>query len=403
MTDTTPRRRARRRKKRIYELAEFKLVGFAMANVAAEDESGPVLTQAALISDHPFFHHCLRSFAQDVDAKLRGQGVDAHLAQASNFAILVDPDFTAKLYLDCIELSLEMIAKRAVEKGEAVWSNDIGDIYRGQMRFPKIRPDQHFIICLRHEWKFLLIFDLTPEQPIDVDALEATIGIGMRRLMFETLYQTMGDERVLAAMFDKHWFPFNELIGAEFDDLQKAIKNDFNLEAVEANLITAFDQVRLNHLLERWWRNPHYDERRELLTEGVNLFSEGRFIPSIKTLMTEIEGILRDRHVPRSSGRQGMDKVLSIAFEDVAKTAGADTIYFPTQFVDYLNASIYGHFDPNQPGTGATRNTVGHGRAPKGSYTAVRALQTILVLDQINRYLTLPSRTRPRRRRRTRT
>jgi len=173
--------------------------------------------------------------------------------------------------------------------------------------------------------------------------------------MFKTLYQTMADERVLAAMFDKHWFRFNELIGAGFDDLQRAIKNDFNLEAAEANLITAFDQARLNHLLDRWCRNPHCEERRELLTEGVNLLSEGRFIPSIKTLMTEIEGILRDRHVPRSSGCQGMDKVLSIAFENIAKTAGADTIYIPTQFVDYLNASICGHFYPNQPATGARR------------------------------------------------
>src|SRR3546814_9674337 len=79
------------------------------------------------------------------------------LSQASNFAIIVDPDFTATLYIDCLNVSLEMVAKRAVEAGEAVWSNDIGDIYRGSITFPKLRRDQHFIICLRHAWKFLLI------------------------------------------------------------------------------------------------------------------------------------------------------------------------------------------------------------------------------------------------------
>ena len=390
MTAANPARR-RRRRRRIYKLGEFKLIGFAAENTPAEAEIGSVLTKATVLSDHPFFHHCLRSFAQDVDAKLRAQKADAHLAQASNFAILVDPDFTATLYVDCIELSLEMVAKRSVEKGEAVWSNDIGDIYRGHMSYPRIRPDQHFILCVRHDWKFLLIFDLTPEQPISLEALDNTLGIGMRRLMFESLYQAMADERVLAAMFDKHWFPFNELIGAEFDDLHKAISNDFNIEAIEATLVRAFDPARLSDLLGRWWQNPLYEARRELLTEGVNLFSEGRFIPSIKTLMTEIEGILRDRHVPRSSGRQGMDKVLSVAFEDVPKVAGVDTIYFPAQFVDYLNTSVYGHFDPAQPGGDATRNTVGHGRAPKSAYTPVRALQTILILDQIHRYLTLPT------------
>lgn len=398
MTATNPARR-RRRRRRIYKLSEFKLIGFAAENTPAEAESGRVVTQATVLSDHPFFHHRLRSFAQDVDAKLRAQNADAHLAQASNFAILVDPDFTATLYVDCIELSLEMVAKRGVEKGEAVWSNDIGDIYRGHMSYPKIRPDQHFIVCVRHDWKFVLIFDLTPEQPISLEALDNTLGIGMRRLMFESLYQAMADERVLAAMFDKRWFPFNELIGAEFDDLHKAISNDFNIEAVEFSLVKAFDHTRLSRLLDRWWRNPLYEARRELLTEGVNLFSEGRFIPSIKTLMTEIEGILRDRHVPRSSGRQGMDKVLSVAFEDVPKMAGADTIYFPAQFVDYLNASVYGHFDPNLPGSEVTRNTVGHGRAPTSAYTPVRALQTILILDQIHRYLTLATRPKKRRQR----
>lgn len=392
MMEKSPRKIVRRPKRRIHKLGEFKLAGFAMANAPAGAERVPILTRATLFSDNPFFHHCLRAFAQEVDTKLRGQGISAHLAQASNFAVVVDPDFTATLYIDCLHVSLEMVAKRAVEKGEAVFSNDIGDIYRGSIDFPKLRPDQHFIICLRNEWKFLLIFDLTPEQPVDLNALGHSVGLGMRRLMFEQLYQCMADETVLAAMISKGWFPFNEIIGAEFEDLQKAVANDFNLEAIEALLVRNFNPVRLAHLLDRWWRNPHYDTRRELLREGIALFSEGRHIASIKTLMTEIEGILREHHTPRIPGKQGMEKILSVAFEEVPKIAGEDTIYFPGQFVDYLHASVFTHFDPNLPATDATRNTVGHGRAPGTAYTPVRALQTILILDQINRYLTLPSK-----------
>ena len=167
----------------------------------------PVLTRAALLSDDPFFHHCLRAFAQEVDARLREREIAANLSQASNFAIVVEPDATARLYLDCVDYSLEMVAKRAVEKGEAVWSNDIGDIYRGNLRHPKLRPDQHYVLCLRHDWKFLLVFDLTPEQRTDPAALEVTIGLGMRRLLFEQLYETMADENVLATMIARGWFP----------------------------------------------------------------------------------------------------------------------------------------------------------------------------------------------------
>lgn len=397
MIDTITRRK-RRRRRQIHELGEFKLMGFSMANALAGDEI-PVLTKAALLSDDPFFHHCVRAFAREIDAKLRGLNIPAELAGASNFAVVVDPDFAATLYIDCIECSLEIVTKRAVVKGEAVWSNDIGDIYRGSIAFPKLRTDQHFILCLRHEWKFLLIFDLTPEQPIDREALDITIGFGMRRLLFEQLYQTVADERVLGAMIAKGWFPFNEMIGAEFEDLERAIANDFNIEAVEKSLVAKFTPERLALLLERWWRNPQYEARRALLNEGVRLFSESRYIPSIKTLLTEIEGILRERHVPRTPGRQGMEKVLNVAFEDVLKFAGADTIYFPEQFVGYLNSSVFAHFDPEHPVVEATRNTVGHGRAPGNVYTAVRALQTILVLDQINRFITLPRRPAKRGRR----
>jgi hypothetical protein len=388
MTQAGPKKR--RRKRQIYKLGEFKLIGFSMENASAEGETVKVLTKATLLSDNPFFHHCLRAFAQEVDAKLRDHNIPAYLSQASNFVIVVDPDFTATLYIDCVDCVLQMISKRAVQKGEAVWLNDIGDIRRGEIRFPKLKADQHYILCMRHGWKFLLTFDLTPDQPVNLENLGVNVGSGMRRLFFEELYMAVADERILRAMISKGWFPFNELLGAEFDDLQKAIANDFNTEAVEASLVAKFTPERLELLLTRWWRNPQFEVRRALLCEGVKLFSENRPIPSIKTLLTEIEGILRERHVPRTIGRQGMSKVLSAAFEDVIKYGGAETIYFPEQFVEYLNCSVFSHFDPDDPGSEATRNTVSHGRAPEEVYTPVRALQAILILDQISRYITLP-------------
>lgn len=379
----------RRTKRKIYRLGEFKLAGFCMANTLG-GEDAPVMTQAVLFSDNPFFHHCMRAFAQEVDTRLRNQGVDAHLSGASSFAIVVDPDFTAKLYLDSLDLRLNVLAKRNFEAGEPVYVNDIGDIYEGVLVYPKLRADQHYIICLRQGWKFIVLFDLTPEQPVDLERLGRRIGVGMRRLMFEQLYEAVSDVSSLTAIIGKGWFPFNELLGAEFDGLQRAIVEDFNLGPVEQDLVRTFDAGRLDPLVERWWKNPLYESRQEVLHEGVKLFLEGRYISSIKTLLTEVEGILRERHVPRTSGRQGIDKVLSVAFEEVLQFAGADSIYFPEQFVTYLRDSVFAHFDPDQPSSDATRNTVGHGRATAQAYTGVRALQTVLVLDQINRYLTLP-------------
>jgi hypothetical protein len=377
------------RKRHTYNIDEFKLIGFSMENKPEGDGQVQVLTRAALTSDSIPFHHYIRSFANELDSKLRSQGAQFHLSQANGFVLLVKPDQTATLHVDPA-VYLDVIARRAVAAGEAVFSSDIGDIRRGAFHSIKLRPEHRVVICLRVGWKFLLIFDLTPNEELDVVSVERTIAVGMRRLMFDQLYRSMDDDQSFSRLISRGWFPFNELIGAEYEELQKALDSDFNITAVEAKLLASFGTDRMAHLTEKWWRHPHFASRKTLLSEGVSLFTEGRHIPSIKTLISEIEGILRENHTPRAEGRQGMEKVLAVAFETVLEAAGGDSMYFPTQFVTYLRSSIFAPFDPSLPADDATRNTVGHGRASVGAYTPVRALQTILVLDQIYRFLTVP-------------
>lgn len=378
-----------RRKRQKYQLEEFKLIGFSMENKPEGEGMVQVLTQAALTSENGEFHNYVRAFANEIDARLRAQGHDFHLSQANGFVVVVQPDQTATLHVDPI-VQLDVITKRAVTAGEAVFSNDIGDIRRGALPNIKLKPEHRVVICLRLGWKFLLLFDLTPNGKLDVGSIERTLGVGMRRLMFDQLYRSMDDDQSLSKFISRGWFPFNELIGAEYDELHKAVAASFNLDAVEAKLLASFDADRMARLTEKWWRHPRFESRKVLLSEGVALYVEGRHIASLKTLMSEIEGILREDHLPRGEGRQGIEKVLAVAFETVLQAAGEDTMYFPVQFVDYLRQSIFAPFDPEQPADEVTRNTVGHGRAPAHAYTAVRALQTILVLDQIYRFLTVP-------------
>lgn len=373
-----------------YKIPEFRLIGFAMENALAGTAQVKIQTSAALTSDHPGFHHCLRGFADEIDAQLRLAGHRATVRSASNFALVIDPDQSATLHLDSFPVELEMIAKRNVERGDHVFLTDIGDIRRGAVSSLKLKPEQRLILCLRCEWKFLLFFHLTPDTPLNLDSLGGVIGMGLRRLLFERLYRSLEDSQSLSAMIGRGWFPFNAILGPEYDRVHQAVVDDFNLEAVELDLVAAFDKARIDTLIARWWHHPQFAARRPLLEEGVSLFLEQRPIPAVKTLMSEIEGILRERHVPRSSGRQGMEKILETAFDEVLQSAGGDMLYFPVQFVEYLRGSIFASFDPTQPSTEATRNTVGHGRAAVSAYTARRALQTILVLDQIFRFLTLP-------------
>src|SRR3546814_13741524 len=120
MENLTQPKRKRGGKRKIYKLGEFKLMGFSMANAAAGGDTVPVLTRTTLFSDDPFFHHCMRAFAEDVDTKLRELDIPVYLSQASNFAIIVDPDFTATLYIDRSEE--RRVGKECVSTCRSRWS-----------------------------------------------------------------------------------------------------------------------------------------------------------------------------------------------------------------------------------------------------------------------------------------
>lgn len=208
--------------------------------------------------------------------------------------------------------------------------------------------------------------------------------------MFDKLYASLDQEDLIKKIFDAGWFPFNEIVGGEFEDLAQAISNEFNVESKEKTLIESFDEKRINKITEKWWRDPRFMSRKPLLEEGVQAFCEGKYISCIKILITEIEGIMREQHIPKAEGRQGVHTIISETMETVSEKLGADTLYFPSEFLNYIRISIFSNFDPSETATTATRHSVSHGKAPSTAYTSAKSLQTILTLDQINRYLTLP-------------
>jgi hypothetical protein len=78
-----------------------------------------------------------------------------------------------------------------------------------------------------------------------------------------------------------------------------------------------------------------------------------------------------------------------VLFRSGTKKAGGEaTLFFPSDFLEYLLEVTYANFNRNaSTQTEASRHTVGHGFAGGGTYTPARALQVILTLDQIVFYL----------------
>lgn len=185
------------------------------------------------------------------------------------------------------------------------------------------------------------------------------------------------------------WFPFVEILRREIKLLGDFATLTDGLEQVEPRILTAFDQARLDRIYDRWLTKPHFASRAAILKTGLDAFSRGDSIACIKTLLTEIEGILNDAYRTAHNGQGARIKVLLrwVIELATARAGMPDTLMFPASFARYLEQHTFANFDPAaNTGHAGSRHAVGHGAASENTYTPVRALQAILALDQLMFY-----------------
>ena len=202
--------------------------------------------------------------------------------------------------------------------------------------------------------------------------------------------EALADEATVERMTKAGWFPFIEVLGGDFDPLIKAYREEFDIEAKEKELVARFTPERIDRIARRrWWRNPALAKHKTVLQAGLDAFKNGDPVSAIKNIMTEIEGVLVDVHLAEKGSTAETKVLLQHAVDKgIKKADGEASLFFPSDFLEYLLKVAYPDFDPNAPeAAGASRHTVGHGRAAGETYTLPRALQVILTLDQIAFYL----------------
>ena len=113
------------------------------------------------------------------------------------------------------------------------------------------------------------------------------------------------------------------------------------------------------------------------------------FIQCIKTLLPEIEGIMRSQHFLDKGFDSGKSESLikHVAERAEVKAQSKSSLFCPIQFIEYMQKVIFPAFDLSAGKVDLTRHTSSHGLAKADQYTKIKALQTILILDQIYFYL----------------
>ena len=154
-------------------------------------------------------------------------------------------------------------------------------------------------------------------------------------------------------------------------------------------MLVAFDIDRISRIADRWWKHPILSKRKAILEPALNAFNANDSVSCIKNLATEIEGIIRDAHIADVGASAKIGDLLRYAIDRGIKKSESDTtLFFPREFLRYLNSCVFASFDPLSPtSTKLSRHSASHGAALGSTYTQMRALQTILTVDQLAFFL----------------
>lgn len=366
----------------------IRLVNVTMDGVSAEaarpGEMLKVWTRLALTSEDPDFHLIAQGLSSAIRHHTNVAGVSLDIERVKTLLLVIKPDQTAELWADTAAMSLRILAKRSIAAGSVIFEHDVVDV--SAIAFPLVdigTADK--VICLfRQDWRFALYFDFNPGEDFDQEEFQRTLGSLYRSLKYRHIYDAIGQKDIFDKLVAAGWFPFAEIITSDFRELLRHCEAGFDLNDVEDKIIAAFDDPRLDRMLERWLAKPHFASREVVLRSALRSFKANDPVAVIKTVLTEIEGVLNAAHRAIHGRGAKIDRLLAFAAESAERKAGSPhTLLLPEAFVSYLTARTFAHFDPTLGnGSAGCRHAVGHGEAAADTYTQVAALQALLTLDQ---------------------
>ncbi|MDR6626948.1 hypothetical protein [Caulobacter segnis] len=362
-------------------LGSVKISGIA-ASSGRPGEMMTVITRYAGTSDNYTFHR-IASGIVDVLAQNSSDRALGSRVEGASFALaVIKADESAQLYLDNTDVVMSARIKRDVKAGEALYLQDISDIISIDFPNVEIASEDQVIVLFRERFRHALYVNLG--RNFDRGDMTSSLGRLLRYMRYTEAYAVQSNPELFDILIARGWFPFIEINHQEFAHIFGALDDETELDKVELSTVEAFTASRVEAMLERWLRQPAFRRREAVLRVGVEAFLAGSAIAAIKTLITEIEGVLQDAHIEaKGLSAKTRDLVEFATSNAIARAGASDTLSLPPEFQRYLMLNIFESFDPL--GTDrAARHSVSHGSAPPEAYTMRRALQVLLTLDQIS-------------------
>jgi hypothetical protein len=347
-----------------------------------------IYTRLCLTSDDRFFHRVVENLSKHIEYVAQKCGHSVNLKRGHTILLVIHPDDSGELWVDAAAVAMQIMPKRDMIPGSVVFEGDVADVTGMSFPLVQIGKEDRVVCIFREGWRFALFFDFNPKSDLSIPDMQRDLGTLHRRLKYSDLYDVIANQAIFSRLVAAGWFPFAEIVGAEFDTFSNCCEAGFELGDEEAKLVSKFDAARLERMFSRWMAKPHFAGKERLLRSALRSFADGDAVPAIKIALTEIEGILADAYRAVHGKGARINALLEFAVASAEQKAGQpDTLLFPTAFAHYLRSHTFADFDPaGNAGNASSRHAVGHGAAAADTYTLTRALQALLTLDQLAFY-----------------
>ncbi|CAN7343767.1 hypothetical protein LJR153_001998 [Paenibacillus sp. LjRoot153] len=368
------------------------LAGFAAEDSSTGNDNLKVLVNAFVHSDQKEFYGYVKQISDYY--------LNSFFSQDNilSFLILAHKDGTTDIYVNDIPLVLNIVAKKKINSGDTVFHSDIVDIQSLTFDNITISEDDIIIYCFKKGWKFGLYFDFRQIENghlLNIHELSQVLGKHYRYLSFQEEYSILENQSLFNIMMEDGWFPFIQLVGGEYERISKAYLYKEKASEIFSILINEvvdkYDSALILSISTKWCDNEVFNEKGNILSAGIEAFltnTPSGYINCIKTLYTEIEGIVRiSFHKEFGNKPTTKDLMKFIQDKGVNKFLSEYSLAFPSLFYQYLDQIIFKGFNLSDNEVDLSRHSTSHGVAKSDDYTKIKALQAILVLDQMYYYL----------------
>ncbi len=308
-------------------------------------------------------------------------------SQIDHMLAVIRRDKTCTVYINELKVLGEMLAKRDIAAGQAVFADDIAGIRTIKFEGVEVPADAGVLYLFSSGWRKGLFYDFAPIQPKDAEPREYNLGVQLGQFFTYLLFQDRLkiSDAAWENLLRQGWFPFISLSAALSKELvnyaQLSWDIDELLPKVSAELKSGFAKLQA-----KWSKKGFFSDHADLLTRAVDRFNANDYVSAVSILYPRIEGVMRSYHLfTRPSVSQNQKTLVESVITPRDSTMPQSMLLLPEKFRHYLADIYFAAFDPKSP-SGVSRHTVAHGVAPQDAYSEKAAAVGFLILDQLSYY-----------------